>query len=246
MYKWLEAVAWELDRLDDGEDGFRSDADQAISLVQKAQDPNGYLNSWFQLRAPDARFTDLAAAHELYCAGHLFEAASAWGRLGDERLSGVANKFADYLVSVFGPGKRTGVPGHPEIEMGLVALYRLTGTTRYLELARFFIDERGYEVLGQEHYGPRYRQDDLPFRQATEARGHCVRAAYLACGALDVYMETGDAQLLDAAVAQWEDMVARRMYVTGGVGSRHKDESFGDPFELPPTGPTPRPAPPSG
>jgi DUF1680 family protein len=239
VYKWLEAVGWELGRVGPedggGADLLRSYADHAISLVQNAQAPDGYLNTWFQLRAPDARFTDLAAAHELYCAGHLFQAAVAWRRsLQDDRLLDVATRFADYIASIFGPGKRKGVPGHPEVEMALVELYRSTGPTRYLDLARFFIDERGYQILGTEHYGPRYRQDDVPFRQATEARGHCVRAAYLACGALDVSMESDDRPLLDAAVAQWEDMVARRMYLTGAVGSRHKDEAFGDPFELPP------------
>jgi len=129
--------------------------------------------------------------------------------------------------------------------MALVELYRTTGISRYLDLARFFIDQRGHELLGQVHNGARYRQDDVPFRQARQARGHVVRAAYLACGALDVYVETGDRELLEAAVAQWEDMVARRMYLTGGVGSRHKDEAFGDPFELPRTGPTARRARPS-
>jgi DUF1680 family protein len=238
VYKWLEAVGWELGRLgpEDGEaDQLRALADGAIRLVEAAQDPDGYLQTWFQLRAPDKRFTDLAAAHELYCAGHLFQAAVGQLRgADDERLLGVATRFADYIASVFGPGRRDGVPGHPEVEMALVELYRATGTARYLELAQFFIDRRGYELLGQVHNGARYRQDDVPFRQAREVRGHVVRAAYLACGALDLYIETGDRELLDAAVAQWEDMVARRMYLTGGVGSRHKDEAFGDPFELPP------------
>ena len=238
VYKWLEAVGWELGRLaaeDGGAEQLRLIADRVIHLVEAAQAPDGYLQTWFQLRAPDQRFTDLAAAHELYCAGHLFQAAVGQLRgVGDERLLGVATRFADYIASVFGPGRRDGVPGHPEVEMALVELYRATGTARYLELARFFIDRRGYELLGQVHYGPRYRQDDVPFRQARQVRGHVVRAAYLVCGALDLYVETGDRELLDAAVAQWEDMVSRRMYLTGGVGSRHKDEAFGDPFELPP------------
>jgi DUF1680 family protein len=134
---------------------------------------------------------------------------------------------------VFGPQGRPGVPGHPEVEMALVELYRTTGMDAYLDLARSFIDERGHGLLGEIHYGSRYRQDDEPFRTTREARGHAVRAAYLACGALDVAAETGDKALLDAAVAQWEDMVARRMYLTGAVGAHHKDEAFGDPFELP-------------
>jgi DUF1680 family protein len=112
-------------------------------------------------------------------------------------------------------------------------LYRTTGEEAYLELARFFIDQRGHRLLGEVHYGSRYRQDDVPFRQARTARGHAVRHTYLACGAVDVAAETGDRALVEAAVSQWEDMVARRMYVTGGVGAHHRDEAFGDPFELP-------------
>ena len=237
VYKWLEAVGWELGRGAEDADAqqLRSAADQAIMLVQGAQAADGYLHTWHQLNAPDRRFTDLAAAHELYCAGHLFQAGVALARgAGDDRLLGVSTRFADYIATVFGPGRRQGIPGHPEIEMALVGLYRSTGTDRYLELAEFFIDQRGHRLLGDVHYGARYRQDDVPFRDAAQARGHAVRAAYLACGALDVFTETGDRALLDAAVAQWEDMVGRRMYLTGGVGSRHKDEAFGDPFELPP------------
>ena len=118
--------------------------------------------------------------------------------------------------------------------MALVELYRVTGERRYLDLALYFIDARGHRLLGEVHYGARYRQDDEPFRAAGQARGHAVRAAYLACGALDLYAETGDHGLLSAAAHQWEDMVARRMYLTGGVGTHHKDEAFGDPYELPP------------
>jgi DUF1680 family protein len=118
--------------------------------------------------------------------------------------------------------------------MALVELYRATGEARYLELGECLLDQRGHATLTGGPFGPRYRQDDMPFRDSHIARGHGVMAAYLACGALDVFTETGDRALLDAAVAQWEDMVARRMYLTGGVGSRHKDEAFGDPYELPP------------
>jgi DUF1680 family protein len=237
LYKWLEAVGWELGRgiEDDDASRLRMLGEQAISLIEGAQDQDGYLDTWFQVRAPEARFTDLPAAHELYCAGHLFQAAVALFRgTGDERLLAVACRLADHIGGVFGPGRRKGVPGHPEVEMALVELYRTTGKDAYLELARFFIDERGHRLLGEVHYGSRYRQDDEPFRTARKTRGHAVRAAYLACGALDVAAETGDRTLLDAALFQWEDMVAHRMYLTGGVGTHHKDEAFGDAFELPP------------
>jgi DUF1680 family protein len=237
LYKWLEAAGWELGRgiADEQTAALAARAREGISLIQAAQAPDGYLDTWFQLRAPRARFTDLPAAHELYCAGHLIQAAVAHSRaLGDDRLLAVAELFADHLGRVFGPDRLHGVPGHPEVEMALVELYRATGEGRHLDLARYFIDARGHRLLGEGHYGSRYRQDDEPFRSSHQARGHAVRAAYLACGALDVSAETGDRTLLSAAVAQWEDMVARRMYLTGGVGTHHKDEAFGDPFELPP------------
>jgi uncharacterized protein len=237
LYKWLEAAGWELGRGIDDEhtSALSARVSEAVSLVQAAQAPDGYLDTWFQLRAPSARFTDLPAAHELYCAGHLMQAAVALHRaLGDDRLLAVARGFAGYLAQVFGPSGLHGVPGHPEVEMALVELYRATLEQRYLDLARYFVDARGHRLLGEIHHGSRYRQDDEPFRIARHARGHAVRAAYLACGALDVSAETGDQSLLSAAAAQWDDMVAQRMYLTGGVGSRHKDEAFGDPYELPP------------
>lgn len=237
VYKWLEAVGWELGRDGSGNEaqGLRRMADHAITVIEQAQAPDGYLDSWFQLKAPRQRFTDLTTSHELYCAGHLLQAGVAWHEsLDDDRLLRVAQRFADYIGSVFGPGGRDGIPGHPGIETALVSLYRATGERRYLELAQYFVDQRGHGMLAGAEFGPRYRQDDVPFRRSWSARGHAVMAGYLASGALDVFLETGDEQLLDTAVAQWEDMVSCRMYVTGGVGSRHKDESFGDPFELPP------------
>jgi hypothetical protein len=235
VYKWLEAVGWELGRRphDDGAAALRALSDEVVSLVVAAQDEDGYVGSWFRVR--ESRFSDLVSGLELYCAGHLFQAAVGQLRgAGDERLLNVATRFADHIASVFGPGRREGIPEHPGIEMALVELYRTTGISRYLDLARFFLEQRGHRQLSGGPFSARYRQDDVPFRQARQARGHAVMTAYLACGALDVYVETGDAELLEAAVAQWEDMVARRMYLTGGVGSRHKDEAFGDAFELPP------------
>ncbi|MGH3217324.1 MAG: glycoside hydrolase family 127 protein [Streptosporangiaceae bacterium] len=235
VYKWLEAVGWELGRRPDVESAekLRGLSGDVISMIQSAQAPDGYVGSWY--RTAGSRFSDLLYGLELYNAGHLFQAGVALARgADDDRLLGVSARFADYIGTMFGPGRRQGIPEHPGIEMALVGLYRATGEARYLELGEFFLDQRGHAQLTGGPFGPRYRQDDIPFRDSHVARGHAVMASYLACGALDVFAETGDRALLDAAVAQWEDMVARRMYLTGGVGSRHKDEAFGDPFELPP------------
>jgi DUF1680 family protein len=153
---------------------------------------------------------------------------------GRTDLLTIATRLVDNIDAALGPAGRAGVCGHPEIEMALVELYRLTGEERHLALAACFLDRRGRGLLGSGTYGPAYYQDDRPVREATTVTGHAVRALYLACGVTDAYLETGERALLDASVAQWEDMVATRTYLTGGVGSRHRDESFGDPFELPP------------
>ena len=232
VYKWLEAVAWELGR--------RASPDLAgcqkdiTELVAAAQRPDGYVNSYFQVHPEVARFSDLAHGHELYCAGHLVQAAIAQKRsTGDEGLLEVAVRFADYLVDEFGPGRRTGVPGHPEIEMALVELYRLTGQERYLALARYFVDARGKGLLENIRFGPAYYQDRVPVRNATSPEGHAVRALYLAAGATDVALETNDGELLAALIAQWRDMVATKTYLTGGLGSRWEGEAFGEQYELP-------------
>ena len=232
VYKWLEAVGWELGTEPD-DTVLRGLGESTIKLLQSAQADDGYIGSWY--RTTSSRFSDLPSGLELYGAGHLFEAGVAWLRgPGDDRLLEVATRFADHIGTVFGRGLRKGIPEHPGIELALVEVFRATGRESYLELAKFFLEERGHVLLTGGDFGPRYRQDDVPFRHSRTARGHSVMAAYLACGAVDVFLETGDRGLLDAAVAQWEDMVGCRMYVTGGVGSRHKDEAFGDPFELPP------------
>jgi hypothetical protein len=184
---------------------------------------------------PDGRWSDLTDGHELYCAGHLIQAAVAHHRVtGDTRLLDVACRFADYIGSVFGPGRRPGTPGHPEIEMALVELYRDIHERRYLELAGFFLDQRGQGTLGSGRGGgPAYYQDHVPVREATTVAGHAVRQLYLTAGVTDVYMETGEGALLDAVLRQWRAMVGGKLYITGGVGSRHEGEAFGEPYELP-------------
>jgi len=233
IYKWLEAVAWELGKEPDEELSLM--ADQAISLIAAAQRPNGYINSYVQTREPPEPWMDLDNGHELYCAGHLFQAAVAFQRaMGDSRLLDIACRFADYICSVFGPDKRHGACGHPEIEMALVELYRITGEPRYLVLAEFFIDQRGKNIMkGHRSYGPEYHQDHVPVRQVKEAAGHSVRQLYLASGVTDLYLETGEQALLEAMLCLWKDITETKLYITGGLGSRFDGEAFGDPYELP-------------
>ncbi|MGA9349378.1 MAG: beta-L-arabinofuranosidase domain-containing protein [Anaerolineae bacterium] len=233
VYKWLEALAYDLANVRDPE--VERMADETIDLLVAAQQDDGYLNSYFQAVHPERRWTDLDHDHELYCAGHLFEAAVAMHRAtGDERLLEVACRFADHIDSIFGPGKRDGACGHPEIELALVELYRETGEHRYLDLASFFINQRGRgRMRGYGRLGPEYHQDRVPVRQATVVEGHAVRQLYLTAGVTDVYLETGEQALFDALTRLWYDMTARKMHVTGGFGARFVGESFGEAYELP-------------
>jgi uncharacterized protein len=239
VYKWIEAAAYEYAR--DPGDWLLSRMTAAIDIIGAAQGEDGYLNSHYQVAEPGSRWTDFAQGHELYCAGHLFQAAVAHHRAtGEDGLLRIACRFADYLDTTFGVGgvggrgKRPGTPGHPEIEMGLTELYRETGERRYLELARFFLDQRGRGWLGPGRYNSAaYYQDRVPVREAAEVEGHAVRALYLTAGVADVYLETAEPALLTALDRQWADLVSHKLYVTGGVGSRHLGEAFGQPYELP-------------
>ena len=232
VYKWLEAAGWELGRAPD--EWLRSTSEAIIDLVAAAQGADGYINSFYTVAEPGKRWTDFAHGHELYCAGHLIQAAVAFRRAtGDDRLLTVAQRFADYLHSLFGPGRQVAMPGHPEIEMALVELYRESGERRHLDLAAFFLEQRGRGWLGSGRYGSASFQDRIPLRDATSVEGHAVRALYLAAGATDVYLETGEDALRRALDRQWSDMTARKLYITGGVGGRHLSEAFGQPYELP-------------
>ena len=234
VYKWLEAVGYELAA--DPNPTLEEMANHAIDLLEAAQADDGYLDSYWQVVKPDQRWTDIEHGHELYCAGHLFQAAVAYPRgTGDRRLLDIACRVADNIDGVFGPDKRHSTPGHPEIEMGLIELYRETGEKRYLDLAIFFLDERG-----QGHLKPIYRwtptkyyQDHVPVRDASTMEGHAVRQLYLTAGVTDAYLETGEQALFDAMLRQWHDMTERKMYITGGLGALHEGEAFGEPYELP-------------
>ncbi|HEV3012585.1 MAG TPA: beta-L-arabinofuranosidase domain-containing protein, partial [Actinomycetota bacterium] len=233
VYKWLEAVGWELGRRDDP--GLRAAADEAIAVVAQAQRSDGYLNSFVEVVRDGRPYADLAWGHEFYCVGHLIQAAVAWHRaLGDDRLLAIAVRAADRIDREFGPAGREGVDGHPGIEMALVELTRVTGERRYLALAARMLDLRGRGLLGQGRFGAAYWQDHAPVRDAPTVAGHAVRQLYLDCGAVDVAVELGDHALLAAVRRRWDDLVRTRTYLTGGMGSRHRDESFGDPYELPP------------
>ncbi|MGH2850285.1 MAG: glycoside hydrolase family 127 protein [Solirubrobacteraceae bacterium] len=232
VYKWLEALAWELAR--ERSPKLEQLVADTVELVAETQEADGYLNTWCQINDPSWRWTDLEMGHELYCGGHLIQAAIAVDRaLGDASLLRVARRFADLIDEVFRTGSHTGTDGHPEIETALVELYRHTGERRYLELADVLITRRGARTFGGR-FTPDYYQDDEPVRGSRSIVGHAVRALYLAAGVTDVYAETGDAELRAAALAQWDDLTASKMYLTGGVGSRHTGESIGDPYELPP------------
>ena len=236
LYKTLEAIGWELARTGGASttaaDDLVSFVSEATLLLEKAQQPDGYLNSYVQVSGKP-RYAALASSHELYCAGHLMQAAVALHRAGRPALLDVARRFADHLVDTF-LGTDGGLDGHPVVESALAELYRETGHRPYLELARQFIDKRGYGLIGDSGFGRRYLQDHEPVRQSTTLVGHVVRALYLDAGVADVAAETGDAALLQTSVTRWADMVAAKTYLTGGNGSRHEGESFGDHFELPP------------
>ena len=228
VYKWVEAAAFSLaaGRNDDLHRLTR----QTILEIISAQDDDGYLNTYFTFDNKKKRWTNLRDMHELYCAGHLIQAAIAYYRAtGEHELIDAACRFADHIDETFRLGKRDGTPGHPEIEMALVELYRLTGKRRYLELSKFFLDNRGKGLIG----GSPYHIDHKPFRELDEIVGHAVRSVYLNCGAADLYMEIGDERLLEALFHLWRSMTERKMYITGGIGSRYVGESFGEDYELP-------------
>ena len=254
--KWIEAASYSLATHPDPE--LDALLDEVIEKIAGAQQPDGYLNVYFTVVEPDKRWKNLGMWHELYCAGHLIEAAVAHYEVtGKRRLLDVMCRYADYIASVFGPNpdQRCGAPGHEEIELALVKLYRATGNRRYLELSKFFIDQRGQkpsvfqrelEHLSDEDarinrhffdkkegFDTSYCQDHLPVREQSEVVGHAVRAMYLYSGMADVAVETGDEELLRACRRLWDNVCRKRMYVTGGIGPSRHNEGFTKDYDLP-------------
>lgn len=253
VYKWLEAACYLLSI--DEDPALRARVDEVSNSITAAQEGNGYLNTYFTLVEPDKKWTNLHAMHELYCAGHFFEAAVAHHRAtGKKQLLDVARRLADHIDDVFGPDEKRGYPGHEEIELALVKLYRETGEKRYLDLARYFVEERGRkpsrferevahpeEIAGHRYdhviedgeYDGTYFQDHVPVREQDTAEGHSVRATYLYCGMADLAIETGDQELYETLEDIWSNMTERRMYITGGIGSGHIGERFTGDYDLP-------------
>lgn len=244
--KWLEAVSYALVLFPDEE--LEKTADSLIDLIAEAQDADGYLNTYYTIKDREKRWTNLLEGHELYCAGHMMEAAVAYYEAtGKDKLLRVMEQNAEHIYRHFIVKEHEGYPGHPEIELALLKLYRVTGNRHCLELAQHFIDVRGvdphfYEkeakkrewtVWGNDAKDLEYQQCHAPVRQQKDAVGHSVRAVYLYTGMADLASETEDKELYEACKRLWESITERRMYVTGGVGSTVIGEAFTVDYDLP-------------
>lgn len=236
-YKWIEAASWALasnETSDAEKQKFRQEIESMISDIVAAQEPSGYLNTYYVGDKAHLRFTELVRSHEDYCLGHLIQAAIAYYRAtGSRALLDPAIKFADYILDNFGPDKKPFMTGHPELEMALVELYRTTGDSRYLEFVRYLFSGVERDRMKWKESDVRYTFSGRPFTSRTEFEGHAVRALYASSGATDYFAETGDPTYKKTLDSLWFDLTQRKMYITGGVGSRSSGESFGDPYELP-------------
>ncbi|MDV0359342.1 glycoside hydrolase family 127 protein [Klebsiella michiganensis] len=252
--KWLEAVAWSLCQKPDP--GLEKTADEVIELVAPAQCEDGYLNTYFTVKAPEERWTNLAECHELYCAGHMIEAGVAFFQAtGKRRLLDVVCRLADHIDSVFGPGDNQlhGYPGHPEIELALMRLYDVTQEPRYMALVKYFVEARGtqphfydieYEKRGKTSYwntyGPAWMVMDKPYSQAHQpiseqpvAIGHAVRFVYLMTGVAHLARLSQDEGKRRDCLRLWKNMARRQLYITGGIGSQSSGEAFSSDYDLP-------------
>ena len=257
--KWIEAASYSLAQYPDP--ALDALLDEVIALIASAQQPDGYINIYFTVVEPGNRFSDLRDAHELYCAGHLMEAAVAhFQATGKRTLLDPICRYADLIERTFGRGggQKRGYCGHEEIELALVKLYHATGEKRYLDLSRYFVDERGqaphyfdqetqrlkaqdkshhsgdyFEQTMGHQFDYRYNQSHLPVREQTVVGGHAVRAMYLFSAMADLAGETGDPTLLKACEVLWENLCTRRMYLTGGIGDSRTNEGFTGDYMLP-------------
>ncbi|WP_104557127.1 glycoside hydrolase family 127 protein [Enterobacter sichuanensis] len=252
--KWLEAVAWSLCQKPDAE--LEKTADEVIELIAAAQCEDGYLNTYFTVKAPSERWTNLAECHELYCAGHMIEAGVAYFQgTGKRRLLEVVCRLANHIDSVFGPGDSQlhGYPGHPEIELALMRLYDVTQEPRYLTLVKYFIEQRGvqphfydieYEKRGRTSYwntyGPAWMVKDKAYSQAHQplaeqqtATGHAVRFVYLMAGMAHLARLSHDEGKRQDCLRLWNNMAQRQLYITGGIGSQSSGEAFSSDYDLP-------------
>ena len=249
-YKWLEAVAYQLMSRPDA--ALQAQAQEAVDMICAAQEEDGYLDTFYTLTDRDRAFTNLRDNHELYCFGHLAEAAVAWHQAtGKDDLLNAARRFAECIANKFGPDKERGCPGHEIAEMALMRLYEETGEIRWRDLSQFFLDVRGTDPntfaleenrrraekglpelpVSSERY--RYHQANVPVRDITEAVGHAVRQMYLACGMADEARVADDAKMLDACERLWHSVVEQKLYITGGIGATHVGEAFSRPYDLP-------------
>lgn len=248
--KWLEAVGYALAAKRD--EALERTADEVIDIIAMAQCPDGYLNTYFTIKEPGKRWKNLCEGHELYTAGHMMEAAVAYYQgTGKRKLLEVMLRFADLICDTFGTeeGKIHGYPGHQEVEIGLIKLYQVTGEEKYLAQAKYFIDARG---VGENYflkemsapgftnifpefrnYDPAYSQSHLPVRQQRTVEGHAVRAMYMYSAMADLADACRDDTLLEACQTLWDNMVSRRMYITGSIGSSGLLERFTADYDLP-------------
>ena len=244
--KWLEGASYSLVVRKDEKLQARMDA--IIDVIEKAQQPDGYLDTYFIIKEPDKKWTNLLEGHELYCAGHMIEAGVAYHEAtGKDKLLNVCKKLADHIDNVFRIGKKPGYPGHQEIELALMKLYKATGEGRYLLLAKHFLDVRGvdidffkkereardFEVFGMDPDNHDYNQSFAPVRDQAEAVGHAVRAMYMYEAMSDVAAATGDETLLEACHRLWNNITSEKMFITGGIGSDGSLESFAKSYYLP-------------
>lgn len=246
--KWLEGVAYSLAVRPDPE--LEARADRIIETIRKAQQPDGYLNTYFTIKFPEKRWTNLLEAHELYCAGHMMEAAAAYYEVtGKTVLLSVMEKMADHIISWFGEEKHPGIPGHQEVEVGLMRLYHVTGKQKYWDIAAWFLNQRGknpnYFAEEARHVtvhpfdqymipdDTRYNQSHAPVREQEEAVGHSVRAVYMYRAMADLAGATGDESLYQACERLWNNITQKKMYLTAGIGGTAKGESFSENYDLP-------------